>query len=127
MHELGVITHLAKTLNDVAQEQNIQSIHSVTLQIGEVSGIMTDYFVDCWNWFKKKYPPLVDSELILETIHAVTFCDDCQKTYETVKYGKTCPYCHSENTYLVTGDETIIKQIEVLTEDDDLDGKNIEV
>jgi hydrogenase nickel incorporation protein HypA/HybF len=118
MHEMGIVTHLAKTLDELAAEQHITRIGSVTLQVGEVSGIMTDYFVDCWNYFKVRHPVLKDSELKLETLPAVTICEHCGKTYETVKYGRTCPYCQSEETYLLTGNECIIKEIEAETEDD---------
>ena len=38
-------------------------------------------------------------------------------TYETVKYGRTCPHCGSGETYLLTGNECIIKEIEAETED----------
>ncbi len=118
MHEMGIVTHLAKTLDELAKEQNITKIGSVTLQVGEVSGIMTDYFTDCWDYFKTKYPVLTECELKLETLPAVTYCSNCEKTYETVKYGKECPYCHSGETWLLKGNECIIKEIEAETEDD---------
>lgn len=113
MHELSIVTHVAKTIDELAEENQIKSVGSVTLQIGEVSGIMTEYFVDCWNYFKKKHPVLEDSELIIETIPAVTYCEDCKGQYETVKYGRTCPLCGSEKTYLLQGNETVIKEITV--------------
>ena len=52
------------------------------------------------------------TELIVETIPAVTFCENCEKTYGTVEHGKTCPHCGSPNTYLLTGNEFNIKEIE---------------
>lgn len=112
MHELSIVTHVAKTLDEIALENNLKKIGSVTLEVGEVSGIMTDYFVDCWNYFKVKHPLLKDSELKLETIEAITFCEDCKQEYKTTKYGRICPYCKSEHTYLVTGNECNIKEIE---------------
>ena len=112
MHELSILTHVAKSLDELAEENELTKIGSVTLQVGEVSGIITDYFVECWDYFKKKHPLLKESVLKLETIKAVTFCENCKKEYETVKYGRTCPYCGSEHTYLITGNECIIKEIE---------------
>ena len=112
MHELSIVMHVAKTIVELAEENQLAKIGSVTLQVGEVSGIVTDYFVDCWNYFKRKHPLLLDSELKLETIHAVTFCEDCKQDYETVRFGRICPYCGSEHTYLLTGNECIIKEIE---------------
>ncbi len=113
MHEMGIILHLAKSLEEEAREQNIQKILRVTLQVGEVSGILTDYFTDCWNYFRRRHPVLETAELELETIPAVTFCGNCEKTYPTVRYGRECPYCHSGETWLLRGNECIIKEIEV--------------
>ena len=112
MHELSIVTHVAKTLDEVAEENNLKKIGSVTLEIGEVSGIMTDYFEDCWNYFKVKHPILKDSVLKLEMIPAITFCEDCKQEYNTMQHGKICPYCQSEQTYLVQGNECNIKEIE---------------
>ena len=113
-------------LDETAEEQHITKIGSVTLEVGEVSGIMTDLFVDCWNYFKGKHPVLAESELRLVTIPAVTFCGSCGKTYETVKYGKECPYCHSEETWLVDGNQCVIKEIEAECEEDDLEEEGFE-
>ncbi len=112
MHEMGIVLHLAKTLDETAAEEHLARIGSVTLQVGEVSGILTDYFQECWDYFKVRHPVLKDSELILETIPAVTWCDNCKRTYETVKFGRECPYCHSGETWLLRGNECIIKEIE---------------
>ncbi len=112
MHEMGIVFHLSKTLRETAEEQQLTKIGKITLQVGEVSGIMTDLFIDAWNYFKGRHPVLKESELVLETIPAVTYCEGCKGTYETVKYGKECPYCHSEETWLLKGNECIIKEIE---------------
>ena len=112
MHELSIVTHVAKTLDEVAEENNLKKIGSVTLEVGEVSGIMTDYFEDCWNYFKVKHPILKDSILKLAMIPAITFCEDCKQEYSTMQHGKICPYCQSEHTYLVQGNECNIKEIE---------------
>ena len=113
MHEMGIILHLAKTLEETAEQEKIQKITRVALEVGEVSGIMTDYFTDCWNYFRKKHPVLEEAELAILTIPAVTWCDSCKQTYPTVQYGRTCPHCGSGETWLLKGNECIIKEIEV--------------
>lgn len=112
MHEMGIVLHLAKTLDETAAREHLTAIGKVVLQVGEVSGIMTDLFTDCWDYFKGRHPVLKDSALVIEPIPAVTYCDSCKGTYETVKYGKECPYCHSGETWLLKGNECIIKEIE---------------
>ena len=112
MHELGIIVHITKTLQNVAKENNLSEIGSVTLEIGEVSTIVPDYLTDCWKWAIKKEELLKDSKLVIEKIKAVTYCEDCKSEYETVKYGKICPKCGSRHTYLLRGSEFNIKEIE---------------
>ena len=116
MHELGIVMHVAKTLDEVAEENHLTSIGSVTLEVGEVSGIITDYFVDCWDYFKVRHPLLKDCRMKLEMIEGITFCEDCKREYRTIKYGRICPYCDSEHTYLLQGNECNIKQIEASDE-----------
>ena len=115
MHEMGIVMHLAKTLDELAEEQHITKIGSVTLSVGEVSGIVNDLFIDAWEYFKKKHPILSDSELRMEVIPAVTHCDGCGEDYETVAHGKICPHCGSKETWLIQGNECIIKEIEAET------------
>ena len=118
MHELSIVLHVAKTLDELAVENHLKKIGSVTLEVGEVSGIMTEYFEECWDYFKKKDPLIEDSALRIEIHKAVTFCEDCKQEYETVRYGRTCPYCGSEHTYLLEGNECIIKEIEAEDEEE---------
>ena len=117
MHEMGIVIHLAKTLDEFAKENHVTKIGSVTLSVGEVSGIVTDLFTDAWRYFSAKRPILDGSELRLEVIPAVTYCDGCGKTYATVKHGRTCPHCGSGETWLVQGNEVIIKEISAETDD----------
>lgn len=54
MHELGIIVHIAKTLDQVAAENELKKIGSVTLDIGEVSGIVPEYLTECWEFYLQK-------------------------------------------------------------------------
>ena len=114
MHELGTVFYVIKEVEKLCDESNLTTVGSVTLQIGEVSGIIPEYIVDCWNWAVKESKYMKEAELKVEKLEAVTFCEDCKQTYPTVKYAKVCPYCQSEHTYLVTGNEYIIKEIEAM-------------
>lgn len=119
---MGIVIHLAKSLNEMAEENHVTKFGSVTLQIGEVSGIVNSLFLDFWDYYREKQPLLQECEMKIETIEAVTHCDGCGKDYPTVKYGRTCPYCNSEKTWLITGNETIIKEVEAETSDESLVG-----
>ena len=112
MHELGVVFHIIDDLKEVAASNEITEITKVVLELGEVSTVIDSYLTDCWKWAIKKEELLKDSELVIEKINAVTYCEDCKSEYETVKYGKICPKCGSRHTYLLRGSEFNIKEIE---------------
>ena len=111
MHELGVVFHIIKDLEDVAAENRLSHIDRVVLRLGEVSTVIPYYLKDCWEWAVKKTELLKNAELIIEPIEAITFCENCKSEYDTIKHGKTCPNCGSSHTYLVQGNEFMIKEI----------------
>lgn len=114
MHELGVVVHVIKQVEDVAKKNDVKQVKEITLEVGEVSGIVKQYFLDAFEWAKKKSEYLKDTTLNFIILKAVTYCEDCGQTYGTVEHGITCPYCGSENTYLVTGNGVSIKDIKVI-------------
>lgn len=114
MHELGIVTYVAKTVNRFAAEHDVKKVCSVTLEIGEVSGIVPEYLVDCWNYFRRREPLLKEAELLHESLPAVTYCQQCHQEYPTVAHGRTCPHCGSGDTYLLRGSECNIKEITAL-------------
>ena len=114
MHELGVVFHVIDSVKDVANKNNASHVNSVTLQIGTVTGIVPSYLEDCWNWAVSKHEILNNCKLIIEKINAVSHCEDCKEDYNTIVYGKTCPKCNSSHTYLLKGNEFMIKEIEVV-------------
>ena len=113
MHELGVVFHIMDSLEKVAQENEVAGISKVVLELGEVSTVLEDYLQNCWKWAVKKRELFTEAELIVEKLPAVTWCDDCKKTYPTVEHGKICPHCGSPQTWLLQGNEFNIKEIEV--------------
>ena len=43
MHELGIIVHVMRTVEEIAAENNLTEIRSVTCEIGEVIGVVQEY------------------------------------------------------------------------------------
>ena len=112
MHELGTIYYVIDTVEKLAAENNLKEVASITLEVGEVSGIIPEYLSDFWLYARKKTELFQETELKIEPIHAVTYCQACGQTYPTIPQGKICPHCGSGNTFLVTGNEYNIKEIE---------------
>ena len=114
MHELGIVIHVVKQVEELVKKNNATKAVEVTLEVGEVSGVVKEYFVDAFNWAANRSEYMKECKLNYIVIQAITYCEDCKHTYPTVKYGKECPFCHSPNTYLTTGRDVMIKDIKVL-------------
>ena len=117
MHELGIVYHIIRDVENVARANGVRRVSSVTLLLGEVSGVVPDLLLDAWRWAADKKPVTQGAELVVEPVEAVTHCEACGRNYATVKHGKTCPHCGSGETYLLQGQEVMIKQIETPDED----------
>jgi hydrogenase nickel incorporation protein HypA/HybF len=113
LHELGIVFYIIRDVKEAAAENGVAHVNAVVMNIGEVSTVVPRYLEDCWKWACSKEELLKGCALKVNTIPAVTLCGDCGNEYETVKYGKTCPRCHGDNTWLLRGNEVEIKEIEV--------------
>lgn len=69
----------------------VTQVRCVTLDVGQVSGIEDPYLMDCWRWAADRSEMLRGTRLQIETVHAVTLCDACGKTYDTVPQGAPAP------------------------------------
>lgn len=122
MHELGIVFHVIDMVEKAASENQAASVASVTLELGEVSGVIPHELSSCWNWAVKKTERMREAALAIETIPAVTFCEGCGQTYPTVPQGKTCPHCGSGETWLRQGNEIQLKEIAIREEQEDTHG-----
>lgn len=113
MHELGVVFHVLDNVIAIAKDNHASHINAVVLEIGTVSGIVDDYLLDCWNWACKKHEETQECELKIEHIEAISYCESCKRKFDTISNGKICPDCAGDKTFLLQGNEFVIKEIQV--------------
>ena len=65
MHELGIVKHVIAQVEEAAKENDVKKVLKLTLEIGEVSSIVPQYFTDCFEWAKKKTEFMRETELEL--------------------------------------------------------------
>ena len=49
MHELGIVFHIIRQVEEIAVSNKVNEVKKVTLEIGEVSGVVPSYLEDCWK------------------------------------------------------------------------------
>ena len=111
MHELGIVFHMIDLLEEVGAENQLTSIERVTLSLGEVTGVIPSYLLDCWRWAADRTELLAGSELEVIPVSAVTVCNTCGRTYPTLEHGKICPHCSSSDTELLHGLEIEVESV----------------
>lgn len=114
MHELGIVFYVIDAVEKVAKENKVKKVTSLTLEVGEVSTVVPSYFRECFDWAIKKSEYMKECKLNMVIIEGISYCRNCKQTFKTTEYAKVCPHCHSEDTYLVTGSDVQIKNIEVV-------------
>ncbi|MBQ1664107.1 MAG: hydrogenase maturation nickel metallochaperone HypA, partial [Clostridia bacterium] len=55
MHELGIVFYIIDDVEEVVEKNELTTVSSVTLELGEVSGVVPSYLDDVWNWAVKKH------------------------------------------------------------------------
>ena len=111
MHELGIVVKVLEQVDALAGEYGAEKILRVTMEVGEVSGIVPELFTDAFDWAKKRTRFAAEAELDMILLEGRTYCQSCGETYKTTEHGKQCPFCKSRETYLLTGDQVIIKDV----------------
>ena len=112
MHELGIVFYIIDDVEEVVEKDEQPTVYGVTLEVGADAGVVPSYLDDVWNWAVKKHECMTEAKLNVINTPAVTYCENCAKTYATVKYGRQCPYSESGKTYLHRSPEHHVKGAE---------------
>ena len=57
MHELGIVMNVLEQADAAAAEYQAEKVLRVTMEVGEVSSIVPELFIDAFNWAKKNESP----------------------------------------------------------------------
>ena len=111
MHELSIVKHVIKTLREVAEDNKVSRIGSVTLEIGELSGVLPKYMLDCWEAVIDG-TEFAETKLVIEEIPGVARCLDCGAEFHSNAEILRCPVCSGNKLMPIDGRDMTIKEIE---------------
>ena len=110
MHELGYATEIVATLEEYMKENNLKKIHSITLTVGEATGVLPHYMYECWPAAIED-TALKDTTLNINYIKVVGRCRECDELFEVSTNFGRCPKCKSEEYDMTNGYEFEITEI----------------
>ncbi len=113
MHELGVICRVIETVNDICEKENIPTVTLITLEIGELSGIVPLYIENCFPAVTYNKERFKDTKLEIEVVPGLAKCKSCGEVFNVVKHEGYCPKCESFDKDVISGLDFLVKDIVV--------------
>ena len=110
MHELSLCDDLLSQVVDIAAQQQAESVESITVNIGELSGIEPSLLDTAFSLLKAG-TVAESAELIIQQSPVIVFCPQCNAQAEVATNRLLCPVCLSTDTRLISGDEMILASV----------------
>ncbi len=110
MHELGIVAEVVRIVEDIARKQQLKTVETLVLQIGELSSVVPYYVEQC-------YPAAVygtmleNTRLEIEVLPGNGRCRGCGQVFNILAQHHVCPECGGTSFELLGGREFMIKQI----------------
>ena len=117
MHEIGTLYKVVETAESYAEQNHATQVLSITLDVGELSGMLPYFFESYYPIVIQNHPLLHGSKLILQTTPGIGHCNACGENYNVAKHEGECPCCGSRDKRILTGRSLFIKDICVALEE----------
>jgi len=112
LHELGITQSIVEIAERAAKEQQAKIIHSVTVEVGSLSGVVPEAMEFCFEACTSG-TMLEGAQLLIERIPAHARCLNCSYQFPLEELLACCPECDSAASELLSGEELRIKEMEV--------------
>ena len=112
MHELSICQSLMTQIENIALENNAQSVTSVVIAMGPLSGVEAQLL-------KNAYPIASagtiaeNAELIINELPIRVKCNQCGSETDALPNKLVCKECGDWRTTLLSGDELILMSVEL--------------
>ena len=109
MHEIGILYKMVDCAEAVAKEHHIKKIDSITVEVGELSGVLPIFLEKYYPIVIENHDLLKESKLLVQIIQGQALCDDCKTFYNVMKNEGKCPKCKSQSKSILGGKDFVVK------------------
>jgi hydrogenase nickel incorporation protein HypA/HybF len=110
VHELSLCDDLLGQVVAIAAKNNAQSVESITVQIGVLSGVEPLLLDSAFNLIKVG-TVAEHAELILQSTPLTVVCRRCGTQSKAAVNHLLCNACQSHETTLISGNELILASV----------------
>lgn len=114
MHEISLVQGLLTQLANLAKENGMSKILTVTMKIGPLSGVVEDSFRFGFEILSAENDLVKGAELIIETTPVTYRCTACLNTEHSADTKPDCcPKCGEPFLIPVGGDDLVLQTVEM--------------
>lgn len=114
MHELAVCQDIIAQVESIALTHHARSVEVINLQIGPLSGVEIPLLTAAFS-IARSGTVAEQAELRIEALPIVVKCSNCHTESEASPNKLVCKHCGNWKTQLISGDEMLLRQIELDT------------
>lgn len=112
MHELAIAQSILSITLDKAEEHSAQHIDSITLRIGQMTGVEPESLRFCFTMLAEGTKAAA-AELRIVIVPLTARCGECQSDFSIERYQFLCPDCGSAKLEILSGREMQVEHLEV--------------
>lgn len=115
IHELAVTNHIAQAVIQMAKENGVNTVVSVTLTVGELRDLVPEFVQQYFNYCTEG-TVAEGAVLHIERSPVTLRCANCACVFPAdvrSQSGIQCPSCSSQKAAITTGNEMQIEGMEV--------------
>ena len=116
MHELAVCQDIISQVEAIALSHQAHSVEVINLQIGPLSGVEIPLLESAFS-IARAGTVAEHALLNVEAIPIRVKCNSCNTESEVTQNKLLCKQCGNWQTQLISGDEMLLRQIELETGD----------
>lgn len=113
MHEMGILAKMIDIVEDAAVKNNIKKIAGISIEIGELSGVLPYFMEEYYPLVIEGNPLFEGSKIHIKVVPGQALCTECNAVYNVMKFEGCCPRCKSRNKKILGGQSFTLKDIYV--------------
>jgi len=110
MHEFSLMESVLRIVKEVAQANHLRKVSTITLVVGELSGVSTEALDFAFQALKGEDQLTSQADLVIEEKKGEANCPQCRKTIPIWHFDLICPDCRMP-MQVVGGDDFYVKTI----------------
>ncbi len=112
MHEYSIVQALLTQCEEIAQENEAESVTRIVVKIGRLSGVEPHLLEIAFNTFKEK-TVCEGAEFVMNVQPLVIECRHCGAVTELKEIYYKCPECDSLEVRVIDGEEMFLMSLEM--------------